>query len=98
MVYGPQGGIKNSSEVSYGHLLDSPLHSQLQKVEVELIGWLSKPMRFDKKVLSLIEKVNKNYRLPFERLYRRRIFENHEYRKNSILYPCQLIKAEQGKY
>jgi len=27
-----------------------------------LIGWLFKPMRFDKKVLSLIEKVNKNNR------------------------------------
>jgi len=38
-------------------------------------------MKFDKKVLSLIEKVNKNYRLPFERLYGRRTLENHEYRK-----------------
>ncbi len=61
MVYGPPKEVKNSSEVSYWHLLDSPSHFQLQKVEVELIGWLFKPMRFDKKVLSLIEKVNKNY-------------------------------------
>jgi len=38
-----------------------PLHFQLQKAEVELTGWLFKPTRFDKTVLSLIEKVNKNY-------------------------------------
>jgi hypothetical protein len=36
-----------------------------------------------KKVLILIEKVNKNYGLPVERLYGRRILENHNFRKNS---------------
>jgi len=41
-------------------------------------------MRFDKKVLIRIEKVNKNYRLPLKRLYERRIVENHEYRKISM--------------
>jgi len=34
---GLQGG-KNLLEASYQHLLDPPLHLQLQKVEVELIG------------------------------------------------------------
>jgi len=34
-------------------------------------------------VLILIEKVNKNYRLPLKRLYGRRLLENHEYRKES---------------
>jgi hypothetical protein len=52
---------KNPSEASYQHLLDPPFHLQLQKVEVELISWLLKTMGFDKKVLSLIGKVNKNY-------------------------------------
>jgi hypothetical protein len=36
-----------------------------------------------KKVLILIEKVNKNYGLPVERLYGRRILENHNFRKKS---------------
>jgi len=42
-------------------------------------------MRFDKKLLSLIEKVNKNYQLLFERLYGRRVLENHDFRKESTV-------------
>ena len=40
----PQGAIK-LLRASYRHLLDFPLHFQLQKVEVELKGWLLK--RYD---------------------------------------------------
>jgi hypothetical protein len=77
---GLQGG-KNLSEASYRHLLDFPFQFQLQKVEVRLRGWLLITIRFDKNVLILIEKVNKNYRLPLKRLYERRILENHDNRK-----------------
>jgi len=48
-------------EASKWVLLVIPFHFQLQKAKVELIGWFSKPTRFDKTVLSLIEEVNKNY-------------------------------------
>jgi hypothetical protein len=64
----------------------NPFHLQLQKVEVELTGWFFKTIGFDKKVLSLIEKVNKNYRgllIRLERLYEKRILRNDEYRKES---------------
>ncbi len=54
---------KNLPEASYQYPLDPPFHIQLQKVEVELVGWLLKTMGFDKNVPSLIGKVNKNYRL-----------------------------------
>jgi len=53
----PQEG-KDPLEASYRHLLDPPFHFQLQKVEVELIGWLLKKLEFDKKVPIVIEKVN----------------------------------------
>ena len=76
----PQGAIK-LLRASYWYFLDSPLHFQLQKVEVELIGWLLKAMRLGKTVLSLIEKVNKNYRLPFERVYGWTRMNNQHFRK-----------------
>ena len=41
-------------------------------------------------VLILIEKVNKNYRLPFERAYRRAKVKNHAFRK----YSSETKKAE----
>jgi hypothetical protein len=40
-------------------------------------------MWFDMNVLILIEKVNKNYRLPFERAHRRVKLKNHTFRKES---------------
>jgi hypothetical protein len=54
---GPRGD-KSLSEAPYQHLLDFPFHLLLQKVEVELIGWLLKTLGFDKKVPIVIEKVN----------------------------------------
>jgi hypothetical protein len=85
MVYGLQGG-RNPSEASYRHLLDFPFHFQLQKVEVRLRGWLLKTMRLDKKLLILIEKVKKNYRLLLKRLYEMKILENHNNRKKSSFF------------
>ena len=68
-------------EASNSEFVEAPFHNSVQKVEGELIGWLFKPMTFDKKVLSLMEKVNKNYRLPLERLYERGILRKLDYRK-----------------
>jgi hypothetical protein len=39
---------------------------------------------FDKSLLIWGENFNKNYRLPLERLYGRRIFKNEEYRKKFL--------------
>jgi hypothetical protein len=61
--------------------LDFSFHFQLQKVEVRLRGWILETRGFDKNVLILIEKVNKNYSLLLKRVYEGRILENHEYRK-----------------
>jgi hypothetical protein len=47
---------------------------------------------FDKKLLILTEKVNKNYRLPLKRLYEMRILENHDNRKLSFFRKIQLIQ------
>ncbi len=57
----PQGAIK-LLRASYWHLLDFPIHFQLQKVEACLAGWLLKMMWSDRNVLIPVEKVNRNYR------------------------------------
>jgi hypothetical protein len=49
--------------------LDFPFHVQLQKVGVELAGWLLEMILFDKNLVIPTEKVNKIYRLPIKRLY-----------------------------
>jgi len=51
----------------------------------ELGGWF-KTLWIDKSLLILEGNINKNYRLPFKRLYRRGISENHEYRKISSVF------------
>jgi hypothetical protein len=48
----------------------------------------------DTKVLVLIEKVNKNYRLPLKRLYGRKVFKNQEEVLNEISFPRFLKQVD----
>jgi hypothetical protein len=75
-------GQITSFEASHWNLLKIPFHNTLPKVELGLgrLPFLN-PNDFNKSLLILNRNVNKSYRLPLERLYGRRIFENHDFRK-----------------
>jgi hypothetical protein len=48
---------RKPSEALYQHLLEIPFHSYLQKY----VGMIGFSVIFDKSIINLIEKVNKNY-------------------------------------
>jgi hypothetical protein len=76
------------SEALHGHFLEIPFHIQLQKVKVGRLIEISRP---GKRLPPWNENFNKNYRLPLEKLYGRRILENHDFRKKQTKYSFNIF-------